>query len=164
MSPRLQRWIAAAGLAVVVVVANGTVMRHEKTLEQGQVIYLELAPVDPRSIMQGDYMALAFAAGRQIPATAAAHGRIVVRLDANQVGRFARVHGGEPPAPDERLVEYRLRKRGARIVTDAYHFQEGKAQVYQGARYGMVRVRDDGVALLVGLADARFAPLGTPMH
>ena len=164
MSPRIQRCVAAAGLAVVLVAANLTVARHEHTLDQGQAIYLELAPVDPRSIMQGDYMALAFAAGRQVPTTAPAHGRIVVKLDPRQVGVFARVHGGEALAPDERLVEYRLRKRGARIVTDAWHFQEGQARTFEGARYGMVRVRDDGVALLVGLADAKLAPLGPPAY
>jgi len=30
-----------------------------------QVVYLELAPVDPRSLIQGDYMALRFALARE---------------------------------------------------------------------------------------------------
>jgi len=34
----------------------------ERILSDGRVLLLELAPVDPRSLMQGDYMALQFAA------------------------------------------------------------------------------------------------------
>ena len=33
----------------------------ETTILKGKLVYLELAPVDPRSLMQGDYMALYYA-------------------------------------------------------------------------------------------------------
>ncbi len=155
------RWSAAAGLAVVLAAANYTVWQHERTLAQGELMYLELAPVDPRSLMQGDYMALRFAidAGLRKP-EAPSHGRAVVRLDERRVGTFVRVFGGEALAPGEALLEYRKRDRGVRIVTDAYFFQEGTAERYAKAKYAEVRARPDGQALLVRLRDAKLAPLG----
>ena len=63
---------------------------------------LELAPVDPRSLIQGDYMALRFRAaddafrGRTRPE--AADGRIVLQLDAQRVARYKRFDDGSPLA------------------------------------------------------------------
>ena len=54
------------GLALVLAVANGSIWQREQLLGSGRVVILELAPVDPRSLMQGDYMALTFAAGREV--------------------------------------------------------------------------------------------------
>jgi len=39
---------------------NYSVIKKEKLLDNGQLVLLELAPVDPRSLMQGDYMALRY--------------------------------------------------------------------------------------------------------
>src|SRR5690606_24345673 len=51
-----------AGLAIVLLVVNTGIYQREQILQQGQTAVLALAPVDPRSLMQGDYMALRFAA------------------------------------------------------------------------------------------------------
>jgi uncharacterized membrane-anchored protein len=159
MSANLPRWLIVSALVLVLAGANATVMRHEKTLAEGEAMFLELAPVDPRSIMQGDYMALRFAIGNALPKEAPPHGRMVVRLDERKVGTFVRVHQGEALAAGEKLLEYRVRKRNPRIITDAYHFQEGQAKVFERAKYGEVRAREDGVALLVRLADEKLGPL-----
>ena len=161
MSLRAQRVVILVALLLVLAAANVTVARHERTLAEGRVMYLELAPVDPRSIMQGDYMALRFAVASLLPYTdTPQHELLVVKRDARGVGTFVRMHRDEALAADEALLEYRIRKRGARIVTDAYHFQEGTAKIYEGARFGELRVRPDGVALLVRLTDAGLKPLG----
>lgn len=51
----------------------GLIVQHEWHLAKSDSIFVELAPVDPRSILQGDYMALnydlhfsAVAAGNEI--------------------------------------------------------------------------------------------------
>ena len=48
-----------AGLIVLILV-NWSIAGKERHLKEGRIVYLELAPVDPRSLMQGDYMALNF--------------------------------------------------------------------------------------------------------
>jgi uncharacterized membrane-anchored protein len=130
------------------------------------VVLLELVPVDPRSLMQGDYMALRFAVSQKLsPAEAgsvvATEGDVVVKRDVRNVGTFDRVYrDGETLATNESRVHYRLRKRDIRIVTNAYFFQEGTADEYSKARYGELRVAANGDALLTGMRDAELKLLG----
>jgi len=160
MSTRMKAILGAAGLVLILVAANFAVWQHEGTLARGQVMYLRLAPVDPRSIMQGDYMALRFEVAAKLGRDAPAHGRAVMRLDPRGVAEFVRVHQGEALAANERLLEFRGRGARTRIVTDAYFFEEGQGRRYANARFGELRVRPDGVALLVALADESLARLG----
>src|SRR5207247_8096849 len=52
--------VAFISCAMVLALLNFSIGGKERQLESGKVVYLELAPVDPRSLMQGDYMALRF--------------------------------------------------------------------------------------------------------
>ena len=54
--------------ALVLVVTNVLIVQKERLLAAPQGILLELAPVDPRSLIQGDYMALRFKLARDIDA------------------------------------------------------------------------------------------------
>lgn len=155
--------LVIAGLGLVLVVPNALVLHKERLLADGTPVLLELAPVDPRSLIQGDYMRLDYAITRQIadsqrrwPAT----GEIVIARDENGVARFVRRHDGRTPlGPREHLLTYRRRGGRIRVGTDAFHFQEGQAQRYQGARYGEVRVSPSGTSVLVGLRDSTRTPL-----
>jgi uncharacterized membrane-anchored protein len=129
-------------------------------------VLLELAPVDPRSLMQGDYMALRFevaddAFGRG-PREDARNGRIVVRLDERGVASFVRRDEGEPLAAGEVLLRYRIRDRQVKFATNAFFFQEGHAQHYAGARYGEFRVSPSGELLLTHLRGENLERLGPP--
>jgi uncharacterized membrane-anchored protein len=153
-----------AGLALVLGVPNALVVHKERVLAEGTPMLLELAPVDPRSLIQGDYMRLDYAVTRQLADSARswpATGRIVVTLDEHGVARFLRRYEpGAPPQSGEHLLVYRRRAGRVRVGTDAFHFQEGHAPMYRGARYGEVRVDGSGTSVLVGLRDAQFRPLG----
>ncbi|MBP6019655.1 MAG: GDYXXLXY domain-containing protein [Burkholderiaceae bacterium] len=60
-SPRVWRIAGVlAGLLLMLVVVNNGIYQREQILSSGSTVVLELAPVDPRSLMQGDYMALRF--------------------------------------------------------------------------------------------------------
>jgi uncharacterized membrane-anchored protein len=112
-------------------------------------------------------MALDYAMSRRMmenQLAVARTGRVVVRLDEQGVARFVRVHEpGTPLAPGERLLTYRMRRGRIRVGTDAFHFQEGHASRYQGARYGEVRVAPSGTSVLVGLRDSLRNVLGAPV-
>ncbi|KAG0893020.1 hypothetical protein G6F32_017451 [Rhizopus arrhizus] len=56
-------------------------------------------------------------------------------------------------------LRYRVRDRGVRIVTNAWFFQEGEAKRFEVARYGELRVGDNGEALLVRMLGADLQPL-----
>jgi uncharacterized membrane-anchored protein len=153
-----------AGLLVLGAV-NWTIHGRERLLETGQVVLLELAPVDPRSLMQGDYMRLNFRIGADIRRLerargAAGDGRVVVRLGEHAVGSFVRQDGGEALATGELRLRYRVREGDVKFATNAYFFQEGTGSLYARARYGEFRVAPDGELLLTHLVGEKFERLG----
>jgi uncharacterized membrane-anchored protein len=150
--------LVLGGLVLVLTVPNVSIARKERLLATGETMLVELAPVDPRSLIQGDYMRLDYAIARQL-ATAAGRdwprdGRLVVTLDEHGVAWFVRRHEGGALNPGEHLLRYRRRGSQTRIGTNAFFFQEGHAQRYQGARYGELRVDRSGASVLVGLRDS----------
>ena len=56
----MSKKIALISLVLILALVNWSIWSKEKLLADGRNVYLELAPVDPRSLMQGDYMALRF--------------------------------------------------------------------------------------------------------
>ncbi|WP_218689957.1 GDYXXLXY domain-containing protein [Psychrobacter sp. BF1] len=58
--------MALLGLLAVLVAITIKVIEHENHLATGKPILLQLAPVDPRGFMQGDYMALSYTIERDI--------------------------------------------------------------------------------------------------
>ena len=157
--------LVIGGLVLVLGVANYAIIGKERLLANGTPMLVELAPVDPRSLIQGDYMRLDYALARE-PGWEMdwpRDGHVVVRLDENGVARFVRRHdGGSPLAAGEHLLQYRLRSGRVRIGTDAFYFQEGHAERYERARYGELRVDKSGGSVLVGLRDGDRRVLGSP--
>jgi len=159
----MRNLLIVAGLLLALLVPNALVLQKERLLADGTAVLLELAPVDPRSLIQGDYMRLDYAIERQL-ADSQRHwprtGQIVVALDDNGVARFVRRHDGRTPlGPREHLLTYRRRGGRIRIGTDAFHFQEGHEPRYRLARYGEVRVSSSGTSVLVGLRDSAHVAL-----
>lgn len=149
---RIRAAIIAAVLLVLVVV-NWSIVAKERIRTGGERILLELAPVDPRSLMQGDYMALRFALASQIQVSEP--GKVAVTLDEHGVARL-----DPEPTPDSLWLRFRIRNRQVWLGTNAYFFEEGSAERFEGARYGEFRVdRDSGEAVLVGLVGPDFEPL-----
>ena len=62
----MSKVIAVLGLVLALGLINWSIYQKEQHLRHGDVIKLKLAPVDPRSLMQGDYMALRFELANQI--------------------------------------------------------------------------------------------------
>ena len=143
---------------------NQGIAAKERLLAQGQTLFVRLAPVDPRSLMQGDYMRLAFELPQALlpkpEASAGDRPVLVVQRDGQQ-----RAEGWRADTPGQTLAAHELRLRlgfkGGRwmLVSDAWFFREGEAERWQGARWGEFRVAKDGEALLVGLRDERLQPL-----
>lgn len=150
---------------VVLATANYAIYNREQLLTDGRIVLLDLAPVDPRSLMQGDYMALRFqvadnALGRWKAKEDLRDGYIVLKLDTQGVGSFARFEDATMLGPDEVRMRYRIRNEQAKFATNAFFFQEGDAHLYENARYGEFRVDTHGDAILTRLRGQDLAPLG----
>jgi len=152
--------IALAGLALILALANRDIVQKRGVIANGQVLLLELRPADPRSLFQGDYMALALTDAAMPAATVIEslpyRGTVILALDENRVGRYARLDDGTPLKDDELRVQYRrhMRWRVPRLDYGAqsFFFQEGDAKLYQDARYALLRVAEDGGTVLTDLA------------
>jgi len=160
-----RRLLVLAGLLLVLGVTNMTILEKQRVLGAARLVLLELRPVDPRALMQGDYMALDFADSVSPPdgdLGAPEQGVAVMALDEASVARLARLDDGTPLAPNEIRFRFVGRFPDGRLDfgTDAFFFQEGEAERYAAARYGMFKVDDAGNAVLVGLADDRARPIG----
>ena len=159
--------IALVSLVLILALVNWSIAGKEKHLAEGKSVYLDLAPVDPRSLMQGDYMALRFRLADEVykalPKTeerrrwrhkvAASDGYVVVSLDQRNIGSFKELYNDQTLSKDEILMRYRVRNGAVKFATNAYFFQEGHGKYYQPARYGQFRVDDKGELLLAAMYD-----------
>lgn len=170
---KLSKKLALFSLIIVLLLVNWSIYQKEKHLAHGQVVYLELAPVDPRSLMQGDYMSLRFklatAINNAFPKKAindfrtkimASDGRVVVILDKKHIGTFKALYSNQILLENEILMHYRVRNGRIKLASNAFFFQEGKAKVYERAKYGEFKVQN-GKLLLANMYDDKLQLLGT---
>ena len=163
MSKNAARALMVVGLLLVLAGVNFAIYGKERTVRHGETIFLELAPVDPRSLMQGDYMALRFALADAIESQrdegAASRERTApLAIDARGVATLGGALGvDDGTAP---VIAFRIRGGRVWLGTNAYFFAERTADRYAAARYGEFKLdRDSGDAVLVGLRDAALEPL-----
>jgi len=156
--------LALLALGLTLAVANVGIWQKERLIAEGEPLLVTLAPADPRSLMQGDYMSLRFDIPAQLlpafePGVGARRPRLVLQRDEHGVARFLRADDGSPLAGGERRIELSPKSGQWVLVTDAWYFAEGEAERWQAARFGEFRLKPDGSALLVGLRDAQRRPL-----
>jgi uncharacterized membrane-anchored protein len=148
-----QRTGIAASLLLTLLVVNGAIWQKEALISSGRPVFIELAPVDPRSLMQGDYMALNFqmpALDREDSATLR-RAMVIAKVDSRGVAVMQGLAGDRSLAPDEILIELVQTGSGLRPASNAWYFKEGEAPRWSKAKYGEFRIDDKGRALLVNL-------------
>lgn len=155
--------IAATAL-LVLVAANFAIWQKEALIAHGQPVFVELAPSDPRSLMQGDFMRLDFRIPPELLDPAAGllsrqRPRLVGRRDARGVVTLVRADRGEPIGADELRIELTPMHGDWVLVSDAWSFAEGEGERWAAAKYGEFRVAPNGQALLVGLRGADLGKL-----
>jgi len=150
-------------LLIILGYVNYAIFQKEALTASGEVLLLEIGPRDPRSLIQGDYMALRYRMVMDLPdsETWPRRGKLVVRKDLNNVAQFVRVHIDEPLAPDERLLNYHKRGQEIYIGAESFFFQEGEADIFAAGRYLELRVDPLGESLIVGMRNEEFELLGT---
>lgn len=156
---KYSRILIIANLILLLGYFNWSVYQKEQTLKDGQLVLLQLAPVDPRSLMQGDYMRLNYkeASSDLIDKQTDTRGYAILRTDSNQVGEIVRLQNTLEPVNDNELViRYKIINRRLFLGAESFFFEEGQDTLYQKAVYGGLKVDDKGQSLLVGLYDEDF--------
>ncbi len=128
-------------------------------VKEGKEVLLPLRPVDPRSLLQGDYMQLSY--GIALNELSREGGPVFIHIDEDGIVRSARPADGTPTANEIVLNTY-AGYREPRLAPDSFLFEEGTGATWAQARYAIVRIHN-GALVMTGLADADRQPLKPPL-
>ena len=168
LSERARILVVAVTVATVLVAINVEIAGKERILRNGTTVLLRIAPQDPRSLLQGDYMALRYSMARAVAREAAQaemnDGSVVIELGEFNEAKFVSLYQDQPLQDGQNLLRYRKRGDSVRLASDAYFFEEGSAQDFGSATFGEIRIDSGGDAVLIGLRDAKGEQLGAKLH
>ncbi len=152
------------GLAGIFGLFGKQIKAMEELRVTGDIVLLKLAPVDPRAFMQGDYMALGYDGSTRpknmdgLPP----QGLAILTRDKDNIGTFLRLDSSAALQETEVRIKYVKKRWAASYGGERYFFQEGTAEVFEAAEYGVFKVSPSGQAMLVNLADKDFKLLDAP--
>jgi uncharacterized membrane-anchored protein len=173
-----------AGFSILLFV--GLILKHEDHLANSQSIFVELAPVDPRSILQGDYMALNYElhfegdaeadrgeeGGLPDKKIAALEKRIQDQTHLLSYIQLDDQHRVIQTSLDKSLLKIApetsmsliLKNPSNRLANlypaaNSFLFAEGLEPCYRNAKYAEIKVKDNGQALLANLVDQNLRAL-----
>jgi uncharacterized membrane-anchored protein len=179
MKKMIPLWLAAFSIALFLIMIG----RHEWHLTHSGSIYVKLKPVDPRSILQGDYMALNYQLyfAEPPPAMELIEDHLpsdtakayfynqpsilsYVQLDAQRrviQTRFDPQLLNDYPGASAKLV---LRNphntfEGLYPAARSFLFAEGLEPCYRNAQFAELKVRENGKPLLVNLVGENLKAL-----
>lgn len=165
---RTRAIVLAVTVAIVLLVINVEIASKEQIVRNGKTVLLRIVPQDPRSLLQGDYMALRYSMAGAVASEAAQFemndGIAVIELGELNEARFVSLYKDQQLRDRQHLLRYRKRGDSVRLASDAYFFEEGSGQEYSGAKFGEIRINTNGDAVLIGLRDAEGERLGSALH
>ena len=182
MSNSIKKILLIINIVILFVVTGFSANKEESYKKLDSYFYLELTPVDPRSLLQGDYMTLNYdiidkASDfiynnrtyiydgenenevdeiRELRKLAdAKRAYIAVRLDKNRVARYVKITKEKTDEKDLLFIAYKTNGFDVNINVNSYLFQEGTGDKYENARYSKVVLVGDKLRL-VDLRDKDF--------
>ena len=165
---RTRTIVLAVTIATVLLAINVEIAGKERIVRNGETVLLRIAPRDPRSLLQGDYMALRYTMAGVVAREARKFemndGIVVIELGELNEAKFVSLYKDQPLKEGQHLLRYRKRGDSVRLASDAYFFEEGSWQKYRAARFGEIRVNTIGDAVLISLRDAKGERLGPALH
>lgn len=157
------RWVIALIVLLQIAAMSLQIGKSEYLLSHGKLIKLQLQPLDPRSLIQGDYVRLRYTISEpeiyQVVEKMTFKGKITVVLapsGTSDVYEFRReYHEGDQLAPDEiRLNGERAGYEGIKYGIENFFIPEGTGRTYeQNAKFAEVKVSSGGDAILVRLTE-----------
>lgn len=155
---------ALAGFAAIVLVVAAAEaqdgLRKAAVVRDGTRILLRMAPIDPRSLVQGDYMAIRYQLAPQLIGIGSP---AILTMDEAGVVQSARRDFGSLK-PNEVRARVHGSSEEPRVAPTSFLFEEGTADTWSKAILVEARVKD-GALVMTGLTDAagkRLEPRARP--
>ena len=183
MSNKMKKILIVVNIVLLFVITGFFAQKEESYKKLDSYFYLERRPVDPRSLLQGDYMTLNYdildqttefiyqnksydyyeeerkeetkeqKEKRELAEAKKAY--IAIRLDGNKVAKFVKLTKEKTDEKDLLFVAYKSDGYNVDINANSYLFQEGTWDKYENARYAKVVLVDNKLRL-IDLRDKDF--------
>lgn len=148
---KIKKYILALALPLVLVAIAVVAIFNFKSTGNNEIL-LKLAPVDPRSLIQGEYMALDYELMWEIRYKGD-YKFVVVTVDDNRVATFNRLQNDSTQNSGELLLRYKRDGNKISLGAEHFFFNADSVEKYQQAEYGLIKVDDKGRCSLVGVCD-----------
>lgn len=146
--------IVTVNIVIVLLFVFLQILAKEELRKSGELALFKLVPVDPRSLMQGDYMDLRYEVTELFYSGQPNRGVIVFKKDSSGVASLVRFQKNHELLQDhEYCIKYYKHKRGLSIGVQSFFFQEGSGHLYSQAKFAGIRVSKNGDKILTGLYD-----------
>ena len=171
MSNSVKKILLVINIVILFVVTGFSANKEESYKKLDSYFYLELAPVDPRSLLQGDYMTLNYditdkaqeiifngiydSKDENNKFLDMRKGYIVVSLDENKVAKFVKLSKEKTDEKDLLFIAFKSDGFNININANSYLFQEGTGDKYENARYSKVVLVGNNLRL-IDLRDKDF--------
>ena len=182
---KISKWVLILTSLLAIAYVNLNAWQSQRLKIHGEILFLELAPVDPLSLVQGQYMRLRFGIEKRYDSTQEdsqiiqnnrGNGLAIINLDSRRIGSLTGLLSPtqwqqQPHGSDTLLLQVHAQSvdlprdstsfgtHSIRIQQNSFLFQENTEDRYAHAKYGMFRVHKDGRYVLVDLADEQLRPL-----
>lgn len=152
---KTKKIIIAANLIAILAFFCWSVYEKKQMRQNGKLVLLELQPVDPRSLIQGDYMQLAYQNERILDDNQINYA--VLRYDTLQVANIVRLQSAAKPLKQgEFIIKCRVERYQLHLGANSYFFEQGLGSYFALAKYGGLRVDANGNTMLIGLFDSNM--------
>lgn len=148
--------ISILTLIVILAAFNFSIYQKELIKKSDDTVLLELRPLDPRSIMQGDYMRLGYKIEPRQPNQDKTVGYIVIEKGEHNIASFVDFYNGQALTANQKLIKYYPSHNFIEIHPNSFMFQEGKAELYEQAKYALFKYNGSKDYLLDSLLTEKF--------
>lgn len=134
---------------------GGLIVKTQRDIRQAPSVYFKIVPVDPRALLSGDYMELAFDFE-----TIARNLGFRPGDDSKDLNLFVGEDGvaGVEQTPSAKTLT--LHFNGTRFnVPHQFYFEEGTGETYEKASYAKMKVLPGGRLAIAALTDEQFNEL-----
>lgn len=154
----MKKIFVVLNLLLLMIVFGYSVIKEEKNLKKA-TFYIKTVPVDPRSLIQGDYVVLNYdiAESARMEIGNIRKGYIRIKINDLKIAEFIRIDEEYlPPSNNEISIQFQKNGSNIDIGVNSYLFQEGTGNKFQKAQYAEVIELKNGKLRLKNLLDKDF--------
>lgn len=146
----MKKIFVVLNLLLLMIVFGYSVIKEEKNLKKA-TFYIKTVPVDPRSLIQGDYMVLNYdiAESARMEIGNIRKGYIRIKINDLKIAEFIRIDEEYlPPSNNEISIQFQKNGSNIDIGVNSYLFQEGTGNKFQKAQYAeVIELKNDKLRL-----------------